>query len=88
MPEAARASAEVFSRINPLRINIMTLTVFDNATSRKTLHRAPSLLAAEREMVLEIATSSQAFRDASFIEAGHDTNMVHFDGVCPRDQER
>ena len=77
--EAARASAEVFSRINPLRINIMTLTVFDNADLAQDVASGAFTPAAEREIVLEI-------RD--FIEAGHDTNMVHFDGVVPRDQEK
>ena len=69
--EAARASAEVFSRINPLRINIMTLTVFDNADLAQDVASGAFIPAAEHD-----------------IEAGHDTNMVHFDGVLPRDQEK
>ena len=52
--EAARASAEVFSRINPLRINIMTLTVFDNADLAQDVASGAFVPAAEREIVLEI----------------------------------
>ena len=87
--EAARASAEVFSRINPLRINIMTLTVFDNADLAQDVASGAFIPAAEREIVLEIRDFIAGLSGCtSFIEAGHDTNMVHFDGVLPRDQEK
>ena len=87
--EAARASAEVFSRINPLRINIMTLTVFDNADLAHDVASGAFVPAAEREIVLEIRDFIAGLSGCtSFIEAGHDTNMVHFDGVLPRDQEK
>ena len=87
--EAARASAEVFSRINPLRINIMTLTVFDNADLARDVASGAFVPAAEREIVLEIRDFIAGLSGCtSFIEAGHDTNMVHFDGVLPRDQEK
>ena len=87
--EAARASAEVYSRINPLRINIMTLTVFDNADLAQDVASGAFIPAAEREIVLEIRDFIAGLSGCtSFIEAGHDTNMVHFDGVLPRDQEK
>ena len=87
--EAARASAEVFARINPLRINIMTLTVFDNADLAQDVAEGTFTPAAEREIVLEIRDFIAGLSGCtSFIEAGHDTNMVHFDGVLPRDQEK
>ena len=87
--EAARASAEVFSHINPLRINIMTLTVFDNADLAHDVASGAFVPAAEREIVLEIRDFIAGLSGCtSFIEAGHDTNMVHFDGVLPRDQEK
>ena len=62
----------------------MTLTVFDNADLAQDVASGAFVPAAEREIVLEIRDFIAGLSGCtSFIEAGHDTNMVHFDGVLP-----
>lgn len=86
--ENARRSAEVFNRINPDRINIMTLTIFDKAPLYDDVQEGRFTPATEKEIMHEIADFIEGLTDAtSYIQAGHDTNILHFEGTLPRDRE-
>ncbi len=86
--DAARASAEVFNRINPLRINIMTMTVFPDADLKADVESGDFVPAAEKEILQEIRDFIDGLTDCdTLIEAGHDTNMIKFDGILPRDRK-
>lgn len=87
--EAACISAEVFNRIDPHRINIMTMTVFPDADLYADVQAGDFTPADEIEIVCEIRDFINGLTDCeTLIEAGHDTNMVHFDGILPRDREK
>lgn len=87
--QAATASAEVFRRINPKRINIMTMTVFDDADLAADVASGTFTPASEHEILAELRDFIAGLEGCtSLIEAGHDTNMVKFDGVLPRDREK
>ncbi len=87
--QAAAASAEVFRRINPKRINIMTMTVFDDADLAADVASGTFTPASEHEILAELRDFIAGLEGCtSLIEAGHDTNMVKFDGVLPRDREK
>lgn len=85
--QAAAASAEVFRRINPKRINIMTMTVFDDADLAADVAAGDFTPASEHEILAELRDFIAGLEGCtSLVEAGHDTNMVKFDGVLPRDR--
>lgn len=87
--QAAAASAEVFRRINPKRINIMTMTVFDDADLAADVAAGDFTPASEHEILAELRDFIAGLEGCtSLVEAGHDTNMVKFDGVLPRDREK
>lgn len=87
--QAAAASAEVFRRINPKRINIMTMTVFDDADLAADVAAGDFTPASEHEILAELRDFIVGLEGCtSLVEAGHDTNMVKFDGVLPRDREK
>lgn len=87
--QAAAASAEVFRRINPKRINIMTMTVFDDADLAADVAAGDFAPASEHEILAELRDFIAGLEGCtSLVEAGHDTNMVKFDGVLPRDREK
>ena len=87
--QAAAASAEVFRRINPKRINIMTMTVFDDADIAADVAAGDFTPASEHEILAELRDFIAGLEGCtSLVEAGHDTNMVKFDGVLPRDREK
>lgn len=86
--ENAKASAEVFRTINPKRILIMTMTVFNNADLYEAVQAGEFVPAEEREIIREIRDFIDGLTDCEiFIEGSHDTNMVKIDGVLPRDRE-
>lgn len=85
---SARASAEVFNRIDPYRINIMTMSVFEGTPLYEMMRSGEFEPASEVENLLEMRDFIDGLRDCeTFIDAGHDVNLVHFDGVLPRDRE-
>ena len=87
--QAAAASAEVFRRINPKRINIMTMTVFDDADLAADVAAGDFTPASEHEILAELRDFIAGLEGCtSLVEAWHDTNMVKFDGVLPRDREK
>lgn len=87
--QAAAASAEVFRRINPKRISIMTMTVFDDADLAADVAAGDFTPASEHEILAELRDFIAGLEGCtSLVEAGHDTNMVKFDGVLPRDREK
>ena len=86
--ENAKASAEVFNRIDPYRINVMTLSVFEGTPLYEMVQRGEFEPASERENFLEMRDFVNGLTDCkTFIATGHDVNLVHFDGVLPRDRE-
>ncbi len=87
--EAARASAELYRGINPKRINIMTMTVFSDAELAEDVAAGRFTPASEHEVLAELRDFIEGLEGCtSLIEAGHDTNMVKFDGVLPRDRQK
>ncbi len=87
--QAAAASAEVFRRINPKRINIMTMTVFNDADLAADVAAGDFTPASEHEILAELRDFIAGLEGCtSLVEAGHDTNMVKFDGVLPRDRQK
>lgn len=86
--ENARATAELFNRINPYRINVMTMTVFEGTPLYEMMKRGEFTPASETEIFLEMRDLIAGLTDCeTFIETGHDVNLVNFDGVLPRDRE-
>lgn len=86
--ESARASAEVFNRANPYRINVMTMSVFEGTPLHEIVENGGFEPASERENFLEMRDFIAGLTDCeTFIDTGHDVNLVHFDGVLPRDRE-
>lgn len=86
--ENARATAELFNRINPYRINVMTMTVFEGTPLYEMMKRGEFAPASETEIFLEMRDLIAGLTDCeTFIETGHDVNLVNFDGVLPRDRE-
>lgn len=86
--ESAKASAEVFNRINPYRINVMTMSVFEGTPLFELVRNGEFEPASERENFLEMRDFIAGLTDCeTFIDTGHDVNLVHFDGVLPRDRE-
>lgn len=86
--ENARATAELFNRINPYRINVMTMTVFEGTPLYEMMQRGEFTPASETEIFLEMRDLIAGLTDCeTFIETGHDVNLVNFDGVLPRDRE-
>lgn len=86
--ENARATAELFNRINPHRINVMTMTVFEGTPLYEMMKRGEFTPASETEIFLEMRDLIAGLTDCeTFIETGHDVNLVNFDGVLPRDRE-
>lgn len=86
--ENARATAELFNRINPHRINVMTMTVFEGTPLYEMMKRGEFAPASETEIFFEMRNLIAGLTDCeTFIETGHDVNLVNFDGVLPRDRE-
>ena len=86
--ENAKASAEGVNRIDPYRINVMPLSVFEGTPLYEMVQRGEFEPASERENFLEMRDFVNGLTDCkTFIDTGHDVNLVHFDGVLPRDRE-
>lgn len=86
--ENAKASAEAFNRIDPYRINVMTMSVFEGTPLYEMVQRGEFEPASERENFLEMRDFIAGLTDCeTFIDTGHDVNLVRFDGVLPRDRE-
>lgn len=86
--ENARATAELFNRIDPYRINVMTMTVFEGTPLYEMVQRGEFEPASEKEVFREMRDFVAGLTDCtSFIDTGHDVNLVNFDGVLPRDRE-
>jgi radical SAM superfamily enzyme YgiQ (UPF0313 family) len=84
----AAASAALFNAINPYRINVMTMTVFDGTPLARMVEAGEFVPAGEREIFLEMRDFIAGLTDCtSLIDTGHDVNFVNFDGVLPRDRE-
>ncbi len=86
--ENVRATAEVFNRIDPFRINVMTMSVFKGTPLYEIVQNGEFEPASETENFLEMRDFIDGLVDCeTFIDTGHDVNLVHFDGVLPRDRE-
>lgn len=87
-PENAKATAELFNRINPYRINVMTMTIFEGTPLHAMVERGEFEPASEKEILLEMRDFIDGLTDCeTLIDTGHDVNFVKFDGLLPRDRE-
>jgi hypothetical protein len=84
----AKATAKLFNAINPFRINVMTMTVFDGTPLSRMVENGDFIPASEREIFMEMHNFIAGLTDCtSLIDTGHDVNFVNFDGILPRDRE-
>ena len=84
----AKATSELFNRINPHRINVMTMTTFEGTPLYEMVQNGEFEPASETETFLEMRDFINGLTDCeTFIDTGHDVNFVNFDGVLPRDRE-
>lgn len=85
--ESARASAEVFSQLHPVRITIMTMTPYPGCKLREEVQAGTFTLAPESEVMRDVATFIDNLKCDTLIVGSHDSNLFRIDGVLPRDRE-
>lgn len=87
--ENAKATSELFNRINPKRINMMTLTVFEGTPLYEKVQNGEFTLASEKENFAEMRDFISGLTDCDcYVNTGHDVNFIPFEGgILPRDRE-
>ncbi len=87
--ENARASAKVFSEANPKTILVVTLTPCKTWKLADDIAAGTWRVPAEREMAQEIRTFIRSLSPTctSYINCSHDSDIIRFEGLMPKDQE-
>lgn len=85
--ESARESAKVFSRLEPIRITVMTMTPYPGCQLRGQVERGEFTLAPESEVMRDVAAFIEGLSCETLIVGSHDSNLFRIDGVLPRDRE-
>lgn len=85
--EAARASAEVFSRLRPVRIGVLSMTLFPASRLAEDVRAGRFQMASEGELLREIRTLVGELRCETVLSTAHVSDAVHVEGLLPRDRE-
>lgn len=85
--ENALASAEVFSKAAPSRILIVCLTPTKTWRLKECIHDGSWAPPTELEMAQEIRTFIANLTCPTHIVASHDSDIVKFEGLVPKDQK-
>lgn len=85
--EAALASAELYSRINPMRIMIMSFTPGVRARIVRDIEEGRFEVAPEVETMREVRTFVENLRCETSLNCMHDVNFMRFEGSVPKFRE-
>ena len=84
--ENARASAETFSAAGPSRILVVTLTPTKRWPLARELATGRWQAPSEAEIAREIQTFVGALSCPCAVNCSHDTDIIRFEGMVPKDQ--
>lgn len=84
----ALRSAEVFSRVHPASINIVSLTIFAGSELYKEQQRGEYVVAGEHERLDELITFVKHLKCRTQIIGNTVSNPVTFTGYIPNDRKR
>lgn len=85
--ENALASARVFNEAQPSRILVVTLTPTKTWSLREDIARGDWEPASEIETAREIQTLVAHLECACNVNCSHDTDIIRFEGMIPKDRE-
>ena len=85
--ENAVASAEVFSKAAPKSILVVTITPTKTWRLRQDVKEGRWEPAGEREMAEEIRTFIAGLSCDCNVNCSHDSDIIQFEGMVPKDQE-
>lgn len=83
---AARASARVFSQLHPVRIGILSMTLFPESRLYEDVQAGRFEVASELETLREIRTLIAELTCETFVSTAHVSDAVHVEGLLPRDR--
>ena len=84
--ENALASAKVFSEAGPSRILVVTMTPTQRWPLAKDIEAGLWEAPTEEEMAREIQTLVANLTCPCYVNCSHDTDIVRFEGLVPKDQ--
>ena len=84
---AARASAAVFSQLNPIRVGILSMMLFPESRLAEDIRAGRFRMAGERELLREIRMLVSELACETLVSTAHVSDAVHVEGVLPRDRE-
>lgn len=84
--EAARASAAVFSQLNPVRVGILSMMLFPDSRLAEDVRAGRFRMAGERELLREIRTLVAELTCKTLVSTAHVSDAVQVEGVLPRDR--
>lgn len=82
----AIVSAEVFSKAAPKQILVVTITPTKTWRLREDIEAGRWAPAGEREMAEEIRTFVERLDCACNVNCSHDSDIIQFEGMVPKDQ--
>lgn len=86
--ENALRSAEVYSKLNPTTITMVSTTPFKGTLLRKEVEDGTFVLAPESEVILEAATFIENLECETFISGEQDSNLFKIEGFTPQHREK
>lgn len=84
--EAARASARVFGQLHPVRIGILSMTLFPASRLYGDVQAGRFEMASELENLREIRTLVAELACETLVSTAHVSDAVHVEGLLPRDR--
>lgn len=86
--EAARASAEIFNRVHPVLVGILSMTLFPESRLYADVEAGRFVPAGEIECLEEIRELVAELEGPVDVSTAHVSDAVHIAGLLPRDRAR
>ena len=85
--EAAHASAQVFNQVHPVRVGILSMTLFSESRLFQDVQKGRFRMASEQENLREIRALIAGLECETLVSTAHVSDVVQVEGTVPRDRE-